>query len=103
MLQTTPMEFYGNGRIRTEHITDNGDLVGITTYYENGVVHYRTPYKAGVLNGQECAYDENGHLVLEIEWSNNELHGYTRAYKEDGTIDYIQLYRFGELIDTWGP
>ncbi len=103
MLQTIPMEFYGNGRIRTEHITDNGDLVGITTYYENGVVQYRTPYKNGSLNGKECVYNEDGCLVLEIEWMNGELHGRIYGYEQDGTIDYIQLYRFGELIDTWEP
>ena len=102
MRRTIDIEFHPNRNIKLQHVIENGYLVEAIIYHENGGgIHSVTPYRDGLIDGTEKVYDERGRLIMEIEYSGGELHGYTYVYTDDGSLEYTQLYRYGSLIDTW--
>ena len=55
------------------------------TYYDNGQIHSRTPYKGGKKHGVEKRYYENGQLVSDMLYVNDKKHGIEKWY-ENGQL-----------------
>lgn len=61
-----------------------GELDGLKVLYRNGSKIAEIPYTAGVKNGIEVHYDDLGNLTAEIEWKQDQKHGPTKFFAEEG-------------------
>ncbi len=111
---------YANGVMKKQK-PENGEF---TEYYENDIPKSIYNYKSGKKNGEFKEYYEMGEWVQkkvpgkmggpdEMEeqlvgtqmkvkgWYNlGELNGKLRHYKEDGSVDRIEVWENGELVST---
>jgi TonB family protein len=114
-------EYYRNGNLKCKEIYKENKLQGISeNYHQNGkkastkTLQYEV--KITIENiidawdstgtqtlkngeGKMISYFENGKIELEGSYKNYELNGIRKAYREDGTVFYIETYKRGELIE----
>lgn len=76
-----------------------GKLDGPWTAYKFGKVIEQRFYKADQLEGVAKTYDDRTFkLKQEVEYKNNELHGFFRYYDEEGNVTLEYEYKDGEKI-----
>jgi len=94
--------FYENGNIhwRTPFKEDKADGI-VEWFYENGNIHLRTSYKEGNKDGIEEWFYENGNIRRRTPYKNGMEDGIEeRFYSNPGNIIKTRLWKNGELIKT---
>ena len=66
------------------------------TYYDNGVVSTKRPYKNGMLDGELKVYSKDGRIRRMIKFKDNKQHGEEIFYYENGNIEYKFNYKEGK-------
>jgi len=65
---------YRFGKPLEEADYKNGQLDGIfRTYYNNAVLQQESNYSGGQKNGTATYYNEDGNIIMEYEYKNNEI------------------------------
>jgi TonB family protein len=114
-------EYYRNGNLKCKEIYKGNKLQGISeNYHQNGkkastkTLQYEVKetiekvidawdstgtqtLKSG--EGKMISYFENGKVEFEKNYKNYELNGIRKAYREDGTVFYIETYKRGKFIE----
>ena len=58
-------------------------------------------FKKGVLHGKSIRYSDYDNTVeLTEEYKNGERNGNSTHYREDGNVDFIDVFKKGKLIYT---
>ena len=83
---------YGNGfcKLRTEITYEQGIVYRMKWWYEKGQLKSDTEYKDGEdLNGLEKKWWENGRLMREVLWDDEQIVSEEYRDKEGNKVDYI--------------
>ena len=67
-----------------------------TTYYQNGNIEYKSEFKNGDLDGITKYWDKSENLISEATYSNGKLHGLLLSYFSDGTVKSRVNYYYGQ-------
>jgi len=78
---------HDNTPITIEFLNQSGEHHIERTYYKNGNIFCKTPYRNGLLHGYEEAFWENGIIKCELLYKNDELHGLAKSYHNNGSIE----------------
>lgn len=70
-------------------------------YHDNGKVCQETPYRNGVVEGEEHDFDEAGRLQASTTYAGGKLHGPFRRYDEAGKLRIEGAYAEGEKDGPW--
>jgi antitoxin component YwqK of YwqJK toxin-antitoxin module len=63
----------GNVQVKGQH-NSNGHREGLWVWFrENGIIHFRIPYKDGKEDGIEEWFDERGNITLTRVWKEGKL------------------------------
>ena len=63
-----------------------------TSYYQNGNIEYESEYKNGNLHGVTKYWDESENLISEATYSNGKLHGLWTSFFSGGSVKSIVNY-----------
>lgn len=108
-------QYYSNGAIKEERITQikgyekiirynrngskwqvreykNGKIISDKYYYDNGLLSCEFPYLKGNKHGIAKRYNSNGELEAEIEFKNDHRNGKTTCYYKNGKKFIIAYY-----------
>lgn len=78
----------------TDAVTVNPDGTRtIKSFYKNKKVRSVVIYKDGVRNGIAQSYDENGNLLLEVNYVNDKREGQAKRFYTGGAVFQITEYR----------
>ncbi len=92
------LEFYPDKTLRVEGQYFLGDHDGTWFYYgQDGLVIGEGTFTRG--NGVQKAFYSNGVAKQITYYSQNQKDGDEIFYKPDGSVDFINIYRNGKLID----
>lgn len=69
---------------------------GITTVYQDGVVHNEIPYKNNKKSGVELIYNTKGQVVGEVTWKDDLKNGPSKVYIQD--VVRIEWYYNGKKV-----
>ena len=67
-----------------------------TSYYQNGNIEYESEYRNGNLHGVTKYWDESENLISEATYSNGKLHGLWTSYFSGGRVKSIVNYYYGQ-------
>ena len=67
-----------------------------TSYYQNGNIEYESEYRNGNLHGVTKYWDESENLISEATYSNGKLHGLWTSYFSGGSVKSIVNYYYGQ-------
>jgi antitoxin component YwqK of YwqJK toxin-antitoxin module len=111
--------YWGNGKLKSEQRYVDGKLDGAyKTWYENGQVFQDGQYANGMMDGswlifypdgqlasravydkgtgKQTCYDNDGCIIMEVNYVDNLKHGKEIHYATDGTVVQIVEYDHGE-------
>ena len=89
--------YYEDGTIRTKMPFKKGVKDGEAySYYSNGVKRSVLIYKNNKLNGVQRTWYDNGTFKSEEAIRNGVRHGYTKSYYESGAKKEVVLYEDGD-------
>ena len=92
--------YYENGTIRTRMPFKKGVKDGEAySYYSNGVKRSVLIYKNNELNGVQKTWYDNGILKSEEPVKNGVRYGYRKSYYESGTKKEVVLQEGSKVID----
>jgi len=92
--------YYENGQLEQEGVYIDDQFEGTyRSYYEDGTLHQEKDYLKGQLNGIYKACDEHGIPFFEISYKNNMQHGPDKIYDKMGSLQYIDEYKDGILVN----
>lgn len=92
------VEYYPDKTLRLEGQYILGDHDGIWLYYDlHGMVIGEGSFTRG--NGVQKAFYSNGASKQVTYYSQNQKDGDEVFYKPDGSVDFINFYQKGKLID----
>ena len=92
--------YYENGAIRTRMPFKKGVKDGEAySYYSNGVKRSVLIYKNNELNGVQKTWYDNGILKSEEPVKNGVRYGYRKSYYESGTKKEVVLQEGSKVID----
>ena len=92
--------YYENGAIRTRMPFKKGVKDGEAySYYSNGVKRSLLIYKNNKLNGVQKTWYDNGILKSEEPVKNGVRYGYRKSYYESGTKKEVVLQEGSKVID----
>ncbi|MCF8459961.1 MAG: hypothetical protein K9G46_04505 [Flavobacteriales bacterium] len=88
---------YENGSVKSE-LVQNGELVAVTNYYENGTIKETGFFKNEVPEGKWETFSNEGVKTAELSYLNGKRHGEFRVWDEFSNA-YIEMkYANGEVI-----
>lgn len=112
-------EYWNNGKLKLEAHYAEGKLDGpYKTWYDNGQMFQDGQYAEGMMDGswlvfypngqlaskalydkgtgKQTCYNEDGCIIMEVNYVDNEKHGREVHYAWDGTVVEEVEYRHGE-------
>lgn len=98
-VELTPNDIVGNAQmIKEKSYDDEGNIHGkYTILWDDGTIRLTSHYN----NGNECGcrtlYWPNGSLMSQTMLGNNEIHGESRQYNNDGELIAHHWYERGKL------
>jgi TonB family protein len=114
-------QYYRNGNLKCMEVYQDAKLQGISTnYHQNGkksstkTLQYEVKETIEKIidawdstgtqtlkdgEGKMIEYFENGKVEFEKNYKNYDLNGIRKAYREDGTVFYIETYKNGKFIE----
>ena len=93
------VEYYENGKLKSETHYKNGEKDGISTYWrEDGTKENEWHYAAGKLNGVSTSWYKNGQKSSEIHYKDGEKDGFDTKWREDGKKTNEWKFEDGEFI-----
>ena len=93
-------EWYKSGALKSEGEYNNGAMVRYTRYHPNGQLLLKAPLNAqGKLEGRSTEYFDNGVISREGDYINNLKEGEWKIYRNDGSLQGIEVYQQGQMID----
>lgn len=90
--------FFPDGRIKKEIFYQQGKIVSIKEYYDNGVLRFMADYKdardavGSVETGVGKIFFKDGRLKYEWNLTKSLSAGYKKAYDKDGKVLFEKLY-----------
>ena len=111
--------YWDNGRLKSESRYVDGQLDGpFKTWYENGQMFQDGQYAKGMMDGswlifypngqlaaraqyekgtgKQTCYSEEGCIIMEVNYVDNQKHGKEIHYATDGTVVQVIEYDHGE-------
>jgi len=111
--------YWDNGRLKSESRYVDGQLDGpFKTWYENGQMFQDGQYAKGMMDGswlifypngqlaaraqyekgtgKQTCYSEEGCIIMEVNYVDNQKHGKEIHYTTDGTVVQVIEYDHGE-------
>lgn len=115
----TRREYWNNGKLKMEAHYANGKLDGAyKTWYDNGQMFQDGQYAEGMMDGswlvfypngqlasralydkgtgKQTCYNEEGSIIMEVNYVDNVKHGKEIHYAWDGTVVEEVEYKHGE-------
>ena len=104
--ELTPyIEYHSNGNVYIKgQKNSKGQEEGIwEMFYENGNIHFRTPYKEGNKDGIEEWFYENGNTRIRIPYVEDKIDGIEEWFYPNGNIHWRTPYKDGKWdgIEEW--
>ena len=97
---TPYIEHYSNGNIwvKGQH-NSNGKKEGVwELFFENGNIHWRTPYKNGKEDGIVERFFENGNIRMRTPYKNGEKDGIVEKFEDTVTLTpHIEHHSNGNI------
>lgn len=78
-----------------------GNLVGRRIYNYAGILIMETPMKAGLKQGREITWRDDGSLLLIEPYVKGKVHGTARQYGHDGKVIGTYTMIHGTGFDIW--
>ena len=117
----TQRSYWDNGRLKSESHYVDGKLDGpYKTWYANGQVFQDGQYAKGMMDcswfifypegqlaskalyemgkGKQTCYNEEGCIIMEVNYVDNLKHGKEIYYATDGTVLQVVEYEHGEKV-----
>ena len=109
---------YDNGQVKVMAEFTDGSVTRLKQWQENGIPMWDIGYTKGKVsqsdvplescwdsnfslhNGLFTSWYENGQKQYEINYKDGKEEGLTVYYNEDGTEDYRETYKNGELLEN---
>ena len=93
--------FYKNGQLQQLAYFVNGKLDStFIEYFENGDTSKLMYYKNGLENGIHKEFYQNGKLKVKANVLQDQQHGKSWFYHENGILESYELYNHGTLINS---
>jgi antitoxin component YwqK of YwqJK toxin-antitoxin module len=104
--ELTPyIEYHNNGNVRAKgQENSKGQREGLWEWFrENGIIHFRIPYKEGKEDGIVEWFYENGKIHWRAPYKDGKIDGIEEWFDEQGNIIKTTLWKDGELIEETKP
>jgi antitoxin component YwqK of YwqJK toxin-antitoxin module len=72
-------------------------------FWENGIIHFRSPYKRGKIDGIEEWFYLNGNIRWRTTYKDGVWCGIQTFYDEQGNITETRNWKDGKLIEETKP
>lgn len=92
-----PAEFFEGNQILMMTCFKNGRQDGETIMFMNGEKSSVMHYKDGNLDGTFLSYDDQGHLVREVNYVGGKMNGECSVYYPDGSLMERSVYKDNKL------
>ena len=98
---TPHIKYHNNGNVRIKgQKNSKGQREGIWEYFwNNGNIHWRTPYKGGKEDGIEEWFYDNGNIEWRIPYKGGKKDGIEEEFDEQGNIFKTYVWKDGEIIE----
>jgi antitoxin component YwqK of YwqJK toxin-antitoxin module len=99
--EITPyIEYYNNGNVKVKgQLNSKEQEEGLWEWFrENGIIHFRTPYKWGKEDGIVEWFYSNGNIYRRTPCKEGKEHGIEEWFDEQGNIIRTRHWKDGELI-----
>ena len=96
-------DYYDNGQIKTEWgEKEGGQQEGVAKWwYQNGKLMSETHWKNDEMHGSRKGWHENGVLSEESHWKNGVEDGMKRTWYENGQMESCGNFKAGEPDGVW--
>jgi hypothetical protein len=88
------------GLTEFRYIDDSGDKVEVWGYWPSGKVKFKYRIVGGLLQGEHRCWNENGELMLEENYLDDQLNGIRREWYDGKVLKSEEHYRCG-LGNGW--
>jgi len=93
------LSYWGNGNLAEKIPFKNGKKNGSRfSFYSNKQLQENTLHINGEKEGLAFAYWKNGNLKTKCTFKRDKLNGILEEYNADGSLWYKQSYKNGEII-----
>jgi antitoxin component YwqK of YwqJK toxin-antitoxin module len=99
LLQGVSLTFDNQGYVETKEYFHVGNLQGEYLVYKRKRIVERRSYQAGILSGMLRKYYDNGNLMQEVPYVENQIDGIGKWYDQEGNMSIAYRYEKGELVD----
>ena len=95
------IKYWDNGNVMVKgQENSKGQEEGIWEFfYENGKIHWRTPYVGGKMDGIQEVFYGSGNIVQRIPYKEGKKDGIQTFYDEQGNITRTLVWKDGEIIE----
>jgi antitoxin component YwqK of YwqJK toxin-antitoxin module len=102
---TPHIEYHDNGNVLVKgKLNSVGKRDGIWEgFYENGNIHWRTPFKESKRDGVRECFDEQGNIKWRIPYKGGKKDGIEEWFHPNGNIIKTYVWKDGELIEETEP
>jgi len=99
---TPHIEYYDNGNVFVKGQKNSlGQREGIWEWFwENGIIHFRTPFKGGKIDGIVECFDEQGNIQSRTPFKGDNMDGIEEVFNENGNIIETRVWKDRKLIET---
>jgi antitoxin component YwqK of YwqJK toxin-antitoxin module len=91
--------YFASGELMAEGIVRKDKWQSVKFFYKSGAVQETQTYDDGRQDGPTEVFYEDGTLQADMELHCNELHGISREYFPDGSLETRETYEHGQLVN----
>ncbi len=99
LLQGASLRFDNQGYVETKAYYHAGNLQGEYLVFKRKKIVERRNYQGGVLSGLLTKYYDNGNLMQEVPYVENQIDGIGKWYDQEGNMTIAYRYEKGVLVD----
>ena len=102
---TPHIEYYDNGNVLVKgQLNSKEQEEGLWEWFwENGIIHFRSPYKRGKIDGIEEWFCPKGNIRIRTTYKDGVWCGIQTFYDEQGNITETRHWKDGEIIEETEP
>ncbi len=102
---TPHIEYHDNGNVLVKgKLNSVRKREGIWEgFYENGNIHWRTPFKESKRDGVRECFDEQGNIKWRIPYKGGKRDGIEEWFHPNGNIIKTYVWKDGQLIEETEP
>ena len=102
---TPHIEYWDNGNVMVKgQLNSKEQEEGLWEWFwENGIIHFRSPYKRGKIDGIEEWFYPKGNIRWRTTYKDGVWCGIQTFYDEQGKITETRNWKDGEIIEETKP